>query len=102
MTVTIEIPDDVAARIAGEGKDLARAVLEAVALDGYRRDLLGEASVRRLLGFAIRDEVHTFLKEHGVYSHYGLKDLEHDMAEADRWLALMDADDPHPAKRRIG
>ena len=102
MTVTIEIPDDVAARIAGEGKDLARAVLEAVALDGYRRDLLGEASVRRLLGFAIRDQVHGFLKEHGVYLNYGIEDAEHDLAEADRCLALMNADDQHPAKRRVG
>ena len=87
MTVTVEIPDELAGAMSTEGKDPARAVLEAVALEGYRMDWLSEAAVRRLLGFETRMEVHGFLKEHGVFLHYALEDLEHDMEEARQYRA---------------
>jgi hypothetical protein len=82
MTITVEIPDELAGVLSTGGKDPTRAVLEAVALEGYRKDLLSEAAVRRLLGFETRMEVHGFLKEHGVFLHYTLEDLEHDSATA--------------------
>ncbi len=88
MTVTVEIPDALAAAFVRPGSDPARAVIEVVALEGYRRKLLGESQVRRLLGFDTRMEVHGFLEEHGVYLNYGMEDLEHDIPEADRYLAL--------------
>ncbi len=88
MTVTIEIPDKLAEALAPSGGDLSRTVLEAMALDGYRRKLLGESQLRRLLGFETRMEVHGFLKEHGVYLNYGMEDLEHDIREGDRIVAL--------------
>ena len=88
MTVTVEIPDRVAKVLAPQGGDLARAVLEAVALEGYRRDLLTEAALRRLLGFDTRLEVHEFLKQHGVYLNYGIEEAKHDVAEARYYAEL--------------
>ncbi len=90
MTITVEIrnPGELAKAILIGGNEPARAVLEAVALEGYRRDLLSEEAVRRLLGFETCMEVHGFLKEHGVFLHYTLDDLEHDMQEARRYGAL--------------
>lgn len=82
MTITIDIPDELATALANNGSDPSRAVLEAVALEGYRRELLSEAAVRRLLGFETRTQVHGFLKEHGVFMHYTLEDLEHDTTVA--------------------
>jgi Uncharacterised protein family (UPF0175) len=38
--------------------------------------------VRGLLGFETRMEVHAFLKEHGVFMHYTMEDLERDPAVA--------------------
>jgi hypothetical protein len=32
--------------------------------------------------------VHGFLKEHGVYLNYSMEDLEHDIRESDRLIAL--------------
>ena len=84
MTITVDLPDKVAAAITATGKDPARAVLEAVALEGYRREQLSESAVRRLLGFETRMEVHGFLKENAVYMHYTIEDLEHDTAAAMR------------------
>jgi Uncharacterised protein family (UPF0175) len=60
----------------------------SLALEGYRRQVLGESAVRRLFGFETRMEVHAFLKEHGVYLNYSQEDLEHDLAEARRYPPL--------------
>ena len=64
--------------MAPEGKDPARVALEALALEGYRTELLSESAVRQMLGFQSRIEVHAFLKEHGVYLHYDVSDLKRD------------------------
>jgi hypothetical protein len=88
MTVTIEIPEKLAQAFAPDGADMSRAVLEAMALEAYRRKLLGESQMRRMLGFETRMEVHGFLKEHGVYLNYGVEELEHDIRESDRIIAL--------------
>jgi hypothetical protein len=90
MHIDIEIPDSIAGVIA-RGQDLPHAVLEALALEGYRSDRLSEYDVKLLLGFETRMQVHGFLKDHGVYLHYTKEDLEHDMREADRIVALINA-----------
>ena len=38
--------------------------------------------MRQMLGFETRMEVHAFLKQHRVYLHYDLADLEQDQATA--------------------
>ncbi len=85
MTVTLEIPDDLA------GVLTERAMLESVALEGYRSRRLSESAVRRLLGFDTRMDVHGFLRENNVYLQYGAEDLEHDLAEAKRHVELLTA-----------
>jgi hypothetical protein len=51
MTITVEIPDVLAGVLSAEGRDPARAVLEAMALEGYRADWLTGADLKELLGF---------------------------------------------------
>jgi hypothetical protein len=82
MQITIEIPDMIAGWLAGAGRDPARALLEAFALEGYRRQDLGESAVRRLLGFETREEAHGFLKQHGAFLPYTVEDAERDTAVA--------------------
>ncbi len=79
MTVTIEIPDEMAESFAPSGQDLSRAALEEIALEGYRSGRLTTGQVRRLLGFETRMQVHEFLKVHGVHLNYSAADLEHDL-----------------------
>src|ERR1700675_1769668 len=83
MQITLNIPDDLARQVVPEGKDPARVALEALALEGYRSELLSESAVRQLLGFETRLQVHAFLKQHGVYLHYDVSDLERDEQAAD-------------------
>jgi len=84
MDITLNIPDDLAQRVTSEGKDPARLALEALALEGYRAERLSESAVRQMLGFETRMEVHTFLKQHGVYLHYDVADLEQDQVTAEK------------------
>lgn len=98
MHIAIDIPDSISGVIANE-QDPARAALEALALEGYRSRRLGESAVRRLLGFGTRMEVHGFLKEHGVYLNYSMEDLERDIREGDRMLAILKARDAADEQR---
>ena len=82
MTITLEIPDELAAALTRPGQEISRAALEAIALDGYRNDRLTEADIRQLLGFETRMEVHAFLKQRGVFMPYTVQDLEHDRGVA--------------------
>jgi hypothetical protein len=84
VEITLKIPDELARQVASEGKDPARVALEALALEGYRTERLSESAVRQMLGFETRMEVHAFLKQHGVYLHYGVADLEQDQVTAEK------------------
>ena len=78
MDVAIHLPEDVAAALPWE--DVSRHILEQIALEGYQERWLSEAQIRRLLGYDTRMEVHGFLKDHGVFLHYTVEDLERDRA----------------------
>ena len=77
MTVTIQIPDNVARDLAGSGGDLSRRALEAFALEEYRGGRLSKPAMRELLGFPTRDQLDGFLKSHEVVEDLPtLDDLE--------------------------
>jgi len=94
MEITLNIPDEVARKVTREGKDPARLALEALALEGYRTELLSESAVKQMLGFETRMEVHAFLKEHGVYLHYSVADLDQDKATAEQTRAKLPSLEP--------
>lgn len=98
MHIALDIPDNIPNVVAPD-QDPARAVLEALALEGYRSERLSEHDLQRLLGFETCMEVHGFLKEHRVYLHYGMEDLEHDIREGDRILAILNARDAASGQR---
>ena len=52
ITVTLEIPEDLAALLRSGGRDLSRAALEALAVEEYRARRLSDAQFRRLLGLS--------------------------------------------------
>jgi hypothetical protein len=99
MEITVKIPDELAQQVASEGKDPARVALEALALEGYRAQLLSESAVRQMLGFESRIQVHGFLKEHGVHLHYDLSDLNHDRVTSERSRAKRSGPAPNNEPR---
>lgn len=88
MQVTIELPEDIAAALKGEWKDLPQGSLEAIAVEAYRTGVLHESQVRRLMGFETRYEVHGLLKKHRVPLNITAADVEADL-QAHRDLGLL-------------
>jgi Uncharacterised protein family (UPF0175) len=84
MQVTVDIPDDVAARLEAAGGDLSRRALEALALEEYRCGHLTKPELRRLLGFGTRDALDGFLKAHNVLEPYSLDDLARERRDLQR------------------
>jgi hypothetical protein len=80
MNLTLEIPDDVAARLKAAGGDLSRRALEALIAEEYRQGHLAKPDLRRVLGFETSDQIDTFLKAHEVWIDYTMEDLERERA----------------------
>jgi hypothetical protein len=76
MTVTLEIPEELARRLGPEAARLSR---DALALEAYRQGLWTEAELGRFLGLG-RLALDQFLKDHGVELAYGWDDLERERA----------------------
>jgi predicted HTH domain antitoxin len=88
MQVTINLPEDISAALAGRWGNVSRRSLEAIAVEGYRSGALSEAQVRRLLSLETRFQVHALLKEHGVPLRYTESDAEEDLS-AHRQLGIL-------------
>lgn len=74
VTVTVEIPEELAQRL---GQQASRMSREALGLEAHRQGLWNEADLGRFLGLS-RLEVDQFLKDHGVELEYTWDDLERD------------------------
>ena len=83
MQLTLDLPDELSAALAASGQDPSRAALEAIALEAYRQGKVSAGQLKQFLGYHTRMQVHALLKEHGVYLHYALEDLEHDRKAGD-------------------
>jgi len=80
VTVTLDIPDEIARELAVAGQELSRAALEALALEGYRRGALSQLHVGHLLGLS-RIQIEDFLAEHLALYNYDPAELRRE-AEA--------------------
>jgi hypothetical protein len=81
MNVTVQIPDDLAKRLAASGDDLSRRALEGFALEEYKNGHITKAELRRLLGLETRYELDGFLKIHGVVADITIDDLHQDLRD---------------------
>lgn len=85
MNVAVNLPEDIASRLQASWQDLSRGTLEAIALEGYRSEVLTRDQVARLLGLSFW-EVEAFLKARGAYLPYNDDDLDQDRQTLDRLL----------------
>jgi hypothetical protein len=72
MTVTLEIPEELARLLGPEASRMSR---EALALEAHRQELWTEAELGRFLGLS-RLAIGQFLKDRGVEFVYNWDDLE--------------------------
>jgi hypothetical protein len=80
LTVTLELPDDIAEALAAHG-DLSRRALEGFALEEFKSGQLSQARLRWLLGFSTRYELDGFLKAHDIFVDYPVEEFERDREE---------------------
>lgn len=77
MPLTVFLSDDL---LSGDSGEVARKVLEQVALEGFKSGKLTTSQVRRLLGFESQLQVHGFLADHGVpWVDYDSEELEREV-----------------------
>lgn len=84
MKVVITVPDKLS-EVLGEREDLSRLMLEAFAIESYRRENLSFGQVAELLGFSI-DQANAFLKKHRVPLNYTIEDMKRDEAAIEMFL----------------
>jgi predicted HTH domain antitoxin len=84
MEVTLNIPDEVAKQLVPEGGDLSRRALEALAIEGFRKQIIGLYQISQMLGLT-RIEAEDFLGRNQV----PLADIT--PADLDREAALFEA-----------
>jgi hypothetical protein len=84
MTVTVQIPDDLAKRLTATGGDLSRRALEALAAEEYKHDRLTKPELQRLLGIETSFQLDEFLKAHDVWIDYTMEDAERECRSLER------------------
>ncbi len=78
MTVTLDIPDEIAAQLTTQGQELSRAALEALALQAYRGGTLTQLQVGQLLRLS-RTQTEDFLARHVDLYDYDPAELEQEV-----------------------
>ena len=76
MKVWLEAPDALAEQLTGEGGNLSRAAVEALAAEAYRAHRLTGMEVCQILDIPSRNDLDALLKRHGVSLEYTIEDLE--------------------------
>jgi predicted HTH domain antitoxin len=79
MQITIELPDDIAQRLAQTVNSLPQRALESLVVEAYRDELLTHAEVGRILNLPSRWDIDAFLKQAGADLHYDPDDLQADL-----------------------
>lgn len=77
MEIVLNIPDNVAERLSGNGA-AARKILELAAVEAYRSGDLSSPQIQEMLGVD-RFELDGLLKAHGIFYEYSLEQLEREM-----------------------
>jgi predicted HTH domain antitoxin len=77
MSITIQLPDEVASLLGSTPEAAAKRSIESAAAEGYREKRFSRGQVRRMLGLSWH-ETEEFLARQGCDLHYSEQDLEQD------------------------
>ncbi len=75
MTVSVDLPDDIAAQLHLEGEAGRRRALEMLVLEGYRAGELSRGKLSELLNLEL-NETDQFLKAHNAISSTTLEEFD--------------------------
>ena len=98
MKISIDLPDDVVARLVDAGQDLSLAALEALAIDAYRMNRITGHQLRQLLDIQSGYDLDGVLKRHGVPLEYTLDDFEREGETSARLREQRHTELAHPPR----
>ena len=75
MTLTVDIPDDLAAELGVGFQNLGRAALEALAAEAYSKEVLSLEQIRRMLGLGSLWEAQAMLSRHAVWPDQSAEEI---------------------------
>jgi len=78
MTLTVNIPDDLAVELGAGFQNLGHAALEALAAEAYAKDVLSLEQVRRLLDLESRWEAQAALSRLGAWPAQSASEIQDD------------------------
>lgn len=79
MTLTMNIPDNLAASIGSAVDEVRSRFIEGYAVQAYRSGTFSAAEVRELLGHSSRWETEDFLASHGAWPDLTANEVLDDM-----------------------
>ena len=98
MKISIDLPDDLVARLVDADQDLSRAALEALAIDAYRMNRITGQQLRQLLDIRSRYDLDGVLKRHGVPLEYTLDEFEREGETSARLREKRHTELTHPPR----
>ena len=76
MRIILNVPDDVLVSLSSvDNAKLNRLILESLAIEGYRSELLTQRQVMGLLTFTVREELWQFFQEHNLSIAQSIEDI---------------------------
>ncbi len=87
MTLTVEIPETAAPALRDSYGELSRALIESLAVEGYRSGRISLHTVGQMLGHDSRWPTQDFLAEHNAWPAQSVEEFEKELAGLDRLLA---------------
>jgi hypothetical protein len=88
VTLTVDIPDDLAAELGAGFQNLGRAALEALAAEAYSKEVLSLEQIRRMLELSSLREAQAMLSKHAVWPDQSAEEI---LADASRSCKLRHA-----------
>ncbi|MBK9170800.1 MAG: UPF0175 family protein [Bryobacterales bacterium] len=80
MNISVDIPDDIGRSLAGRSDNLSRAVLEALAAEGFRAGAITTSQVQKMLGLGSRRDTEAFLRRAEALHDSTANELEREIA----------------------
>ena len=75
MTLTVDIPDDLAEELGAGFQNLGRAALEALAAEAYSKEVLSLEQTRRMLRLGSLWEARAMLSRHAVWPDQSAEEI---------------------------
>jgi predicted HTH domain antitoxin len=79
MQITVEVPELIANQMREKWGELPQKILELLAVEAYRAEVITSSEVGKMLKLSHRLEVDEFLKKEGAYLQYDEADFERDL-----------------------